>query len=108
VHRRDSAVKRSIEYYKSSEGKIKKRYINGRRNEPVPQAGLDETPVESCETGIDSTMVLHLQLTTSLIEGRAVSLKEVIGMVEKILRQLSIGKSKKMFYIHDRWQTKPP
>jgi len=53
-------------------------------------------------------MVLHIQLTTSLIEGRAVSLKEVIGMVEKNLRQLRIGKSKKMFYIHGRSQIKPP
>jgi hypothetical protein len=108
VYRRDSAVKRSIEYYKSREGKIKKRYLNGRRNEPVPQASPDETPVKSCETGVDATMVLHIQLTTSLIEGRAVTLKEVIGMVEKFLRQLSIGKSKKMFYIHGRSQTKPP
>ena len=108
VHRRDSAVKRSIEYYKSPEGKIKKRYLNGRRNESVPEASPAETPVDSCETGVDATMVLHIQLTTSLIEGRAVGLKEVIGMVEEILRQLSFEKSKKMLYINGWSQPKPP
>lgn len=108
VHRRASAIKRSIEYYKSYEGKIKKQYINGRRNEPVPEASPDETPVDSRETGIDATIILHIQLTTSLIEGRGVGLKEVIRMVEKILRQLSFEKSKKMLYIHCQSQIKPP
>jgi len=86
----------------------KKEYINGRRNDPAPEASPAEAPVDSCETGVDQTIVLHIQLTTSLIEGRAVGLKEVIRMVEKILRQLSFEKSKKMLYIHCQSQIKPP
>ncbi len=87
---------------------MKKQYINGRRNDPAPEASPDETPIDSCETVVDATIVLHVQLTTSLIEGRDVGLKEIIRMVEKILRQLSLGNSKKMFYIRGQWQTKPP
>lgn len=108
VHRRESAIKRSIEYYKSAEGKIKKRYLNARRNDPVPEASQDDTPIDSCKTGIDPITVLHIQLTTSLIEGRLVGLKEILRMVNHILRQHSIDKRKKMPYRGDRHHPKPP
>jgi len=101
-------VKRSIEYYRSREGKIKKQYLNGRRNDLRPEASPTEAPVDSCETSVAPAVVLHIQLTTSLIEGRSVTLKEVIRLVEKIMRQLSFAKSKKKVYIHDRSKTKPP
>jgi hypothetical protein len=38
---------------------------------------VDEPSVETGETGVDATMVFHIQLTTGLVEGRAVSLAEV-------------------------------
>ena len=126
VHRRNSARKRCIEYYKSDAGKIKKGYLNERRNEPVAEASPDETPmaetpaddtsrdkkppdktpVDCCKTGVD-TSILHIQLVTSLIEERVVSLKEVIRMIDR-LRQLSFDLSKKMLYSHCKSQTKPP
>ena len=108
MNRRDSAIKRSIAYYKSREGKIKKRYLNARRNDPLPKASQDETPIDSCETVVEPTIVLHIQLTTSLIEGRSVGLKEVIVMVERILRQHSIDKGKKVPYRVDGHHAKPP
>ena len=108
VHRRESAIKRSIEYYKSAEGKIKKRYLNARRNDPVPEASQDETPIDSCKTGIDPITVLHIQLTTSLIEGRVVGLKEVLRMVNHILRQLSIDNRKKFAYVDSCHGKIPP
>jgi hypothetical protein len=108
VHRQKGAIKRSIEYYKSPEGKIKKQYLNARRNDPVAEGCQDETPIDSCEAGVDPNIVLHIQLTTSLIEGRAVGLKEVIGMLERILRQHSIDKRKKVPYRGDRLHAKPP
>jgi hypothetical protein len=108
AHRRDSAIKRSIEYYKSPEGKIKKQYLNARRNNPLAEGSQDETPIDSCETGVDPSTVLHIELTTSLIEGRVVGLKEVIEMIERILRQHSIDKGKKVPYRGDRDHTNPP
>ena len=88
------AIKRSIEYYQSEEGKIKKRCLNSRRNEPATQ----RTQVEPCETGVEPAIVFHIQLTTSLIEGRAVDLKEIIMMIERILRQHSIDTGEKVPY----------
>jgi len=52
--------------------------------------------------------VLHIQLITSLIEGRGVGLKEVIGMVDRILRQHSIDKRKEMPYRGDCHHANPP
>jgi hypothetical protein len=108
VHRRESAIKRSIEYYKSAEGKIKKQYLNARRNDTVPEPSQDERLINSCETSVDATVVLHIQLTISLIEGRAVGLNEVIRMVDRILRQHSFDKRKKMPYRGDPHHAKPP
>jgi len=51
---------------------------------------------------------LHIQLTTSLIEGRVVGLKEIIRMVDRILRQHSIDKRRKMPYRGDYHHAKSP
>lgn len=71
-------------------------------------SSLDETPIDSCESGVDTSLILHIQLTTSLIEGRAVGLPEVIRMIDKILRQRSIDKRKKMPYRVACHHGKPP
>ena len=102
-------MKRSDEYYRSPEGKIKKKYLNSRRTvSPRLVSSPDETPIDSCESGVDTSLILHIQLTTSLIEGRAVGLQEVIRMIDKILRQRSIDKRKKMPYRGACHHAKPP
>ncbi len=106
--RTKSAIKRSIEYYKSPEGKIKKRYLNARRNGSCAESSPDEKPVNNCEPEVDQVTVGHILLTTRLIEGRAVSLKAIAGMIAQILRQLSIDKRKKFPYGNFKPQTKPP
>ena len=108
IHRRDSAVKRSIEFYKSTAGKIKKQNINNRRNDSRPKAEPTKPPENSYEFGIDTTIVSHIRVTTSLIEGRPVAFKEAIRIVAKLLRQLSFDSMKKMVYGNSRTQTKPP
>lgn len=101
-------VKRSVEYYRSAEGKIKKRYLNARRNQRFSRFHSDEGVVDRCESGIDKTTLFHIQLTTSLIEGRVVVLREVIRMIDSILRQLSIDKRKKWSYPDFEHPNNPP
>lgn len=103
--RAKSAIQRSIEYYQSPEGKVKKRYLNARRN---GKSTPDEKPVNDGEPALDQAVVCHIQLTTRLIEGRAVSLKEILGMIEQILRQLSIDKRKKLPYLGASDHDNPP
>ena len=104
AHRRERAIKRSIEYYQSHEGKIKKRYLNACRNEPASERIQNE----ACEIGIEPSVVAHIHLITSLIEGRAVGSKDLIMMIERILRQHSIDKGQRVPYRGGRDHAKPP
>jgi hypothetical protein len=97
-----------MEYYQSSAGKKKKRYLNGRRTASVEDGIEDKKVIENSETGIALSTLLHIQLATSLIEGRSVVLKEVIVMVDRILRQHSIGKGKKLLYLCSDRHGNPP
>jgi len=74
----------------------------------LPEEDPDKALVNRCEIHIDPIIVLHIQTATSLIEGRDVPLKEILGMIEKILRQLSFDKREKKFYLHCRSKSKPP
>jgi len=62
--------------------------------------------MKSCECDVDT--VVHIQLTTSLIQGRPVAFPEVIRMIERILRQHSIDKQKSMPYGGAVTYNKPP
>ena len=109
VHRGKSAIKRSAAYYKTPEGKIKKQQLNARRNAPrLSDSSPDEETLHSFEYGVDTTTISHIRLTTSLIEGRAVGLQEVIGMIDHILRQLSMYRRGKIPYVGPGRHQKPP
>lgn len=86
--RKRRSKERSTAYYQTSDGKTKKQMLNARRKgERMP------TPPK-----VDRPLIVHLQVVTSLIEGRAVSLAEIASMVKEILRQPSIGKWGKCVY----------
>ena len=108
AHRRVEAIKRSIEYYQTPEGKGKKQQLNSRRNAAISEGIEDEKVIDSRETEVAPGTLLHIQLTTSLIEGRFVGIKEVMVMVARILRQHSIGKGKKILYLCSSRHGKPP
>jgi hypothetical protein len=89
AHRKKSSQERSAAYYQTPEGKFKKKDLNSRR------ADRDKTtPVEDP----DQSLLVHLQLVTSLIEGRQVVLSEILSMVKRILRQPSFDKQGKCIY----------
>jgi len=108
AHRTKNEIQRSIEYYRSKEGKIKKKYLNARRNGRMVESNPDEKPPEVGEIEVDQTTVFHIQMVTGLIQGRAVSLKEVIGLIDKVLRQLSIDVDAKLAYAWPCQQKTPP
>ncbi len=57
----------------------------------------EETIDNGCE--MDRGIVNHVQMVTSLIEGRIVSLDEIYRMLNSILRQHSIDSAEKSFYV---------
>lgn len=104
LHRKRSSVNRSVEYYRTPEGKFKKKIQNGKRGvlaqarlNHFEQAGsrlvLQErkftAPVPCC----------YLRMVISLIEGRRVSAAEILAMLSRVLRQHSIVCRRRIDYV---------
>jgi hypothetical protein len=107
AHRRKKSNRRSTEYYRTQEGKEKKKHLNAARSR---QNRLSKPGPEEKEDGraVDSAMVGHIQLVCSLIEGRWVGLSEILAMLDKILRQHSIDCCVKLPYGLRNAQRYPP
>jgi hypothetical protein len=97
THRKNTARKRSDEYYQSEEGKSQKKELNKRRskrNNPNGEIICNEPD----EIEIDNTTLVHIKQVTSMIEGRSIASEKIILMIKQILRQLSIDSGKKIGY----------
>ncbi len=94
-HRKRSSSKRSVEYYRTEEGKLKKKIQNGKRR----KADLVERTLAPDESGFDAGMVSYLQMMTSLIEGRLVSRMEILAMLARAVRQHSMVGRRRIDYV---------
>jgi hypothetical protein len=81
AHRRRESTQRSVAYYQDETGKMKKRIQNGRRGAQAAK------PAPATGEGPSETLVEHLRVVTSRIEGRRVSREEIL---ELLLRQRSM------------------
>lgn len=97
ARRRRKSMERSSAYYRTPEGKIKKQQQNARRGGREKAA-----PPEP-----DQSVIVYLKVVTSLIEGRPVAFSEVISLVQRILRQHSIGWKPNHLY-NASYRDKPP
>lgn len=93
AHRRGQADRRSRAYYRDEPGKLKKRLLNARRRKPsrpirasVPSVAPDQSELLPW----DRPILLYVRLLVRLIEGRAVSLDEVVEMLARAVRQHSM------------------
>jgi hypothetical protein len=100
-----------VEYYRTTEGKFKKKLQNGRRSKT--EAVLNEC----AQTGanlvvqrrrIGSPMVCYLRMVTSLIEGRRVNAAEILEMSARILRQHSLCRRKRIDYVLEYLNERAP
>jgi hypothetical protein len=111
AHRRKSSTYRSTEYYRSNEGKQKKKELNKGRSQQsrLAQSRLEEKGNDDDgRSKFDAATVSHIQVVTSLIEGRFVGLTEIFVMLDIILRQHSIVIGGKLFYDAGCGQKAPP
>lgn len=78
---------------------------NGKRRRPPRHAdvqGLGEEKglaLEAKEGKCNEEMVEHVRMVTSLIEGRKVSREEILQMLDRAVRQHSIGRERRVDYI---------
>lgn len=102
--------RRSVEYYRSREGKVKKRLHNQRRRSrrpPVPaqvhQADRGSRTTKE-EMSLDSGIVRYVQIVTSLVEGRQVSKAEILRMLVRAVRQHSMAHRRRRDYVLSCWK----
>ena len=105
THRKQRSTQRSVEYYGTEEGKTKKKMQNGKRSKSKATINSDNPPEEArrdlvldgCSFNAD--MVGYVRMVTSLIEGRRVSLDEILEMLTRAMRQHSIGRRRNIDYV---------
>jgi hypothetical protein len=109
-YRRHAASRRSEAYYRTKEGRDKKRTLNQKRylvyhdEASEPEAKEEAMAEESSKESI----IEHVRMVTSLIEGREVSLEEIKEMLKKKERQRSLTRRRRVEYIVDHLNKDPP
>jgi len=109
-HRRRGTSRRSAAYYRTKEGRGKKRALNRKRYLVITDE--DRAPVteegEVQEEGVVAPILEHVRMVTSLIEGRFVGLDEIREMLKKISRQRSLTHRRRVDYIVQHLNKDPP
>jgi hypothetical protein len=104
AHRKRRSTERSVDYYGTDEGKVKKKIQNDRRSQAEarvshPAEVLPSLQVEREGIRLDAAIVGYVGMVTSLIEGRRVSEEEIVEMLVRVLRQHSIVRRRRMDYV---------
>jgi len=102
---------RSVAYYRDPIGKEKKRALNGKRAKPKSDA--DRTAVrpaalESGSTRWNRLMLEYVRMLVSLIVARSVSRTEIVQMLQRVLRQHSLGRRREIDHALIWLQEHPP
>ncbi len=98
ARRRQKSTERSVEYYRSKEGKKKKIALNQRRNRTEHISASASDGAIGIEIKADQAILSHIQVVVSLIEGYRVVLEIIKTVVAKFLRQHRIDLSKNLLY----------
>ena len=97
AHRKQRSTERSVAYYATSEGKVKRKMQNGKR----AQGGVpaDANPPTPAAPEFPAGMVGYVAMLASLIEGRPVSEEEIVRMLLRAMRQHSMARRRRMDYV---------
>ena len=101
-HRKRHSRKRSTEYYRTAEGKFKKRMQNSKRGKVAAKESLSEesqAALEPSEASFNAHMVDYLGMAISLIEGRPVTTAEILEMLSQTMRQHSLVRGRRLDYV---------
>jgi hypothetical protein len=113
VHRKRRSAKRSAEYYRTPEGKSKKKRQNRKRSGAEPKAVINERPevgkyLALPECRIGGAICCYLRMVISLIERRRVSAEEILEMLARTVRQHSIVRRRKIDYVLEHLKKRAP
>ena len=94
-----------MDYYRTPEGKLKKKAQNDKRGEVEAEADLGGRPpgakrdlvLHECK--FDMRMAGYVRMVTSLIEGRRVRVVEILEMLARAVRQHSMVRRRRIDYV---------
>jgi hypothetical protein len=102
---------RSVEYYKSDVGKVKKKVLNGRRKKEAstdsPHINREEKKAAK-DAGLDKQIVQYIKTIVELISGIRMDFYEVLEMVKGVMRQHSIDRRRRFLYLFNKVLAMPP
>ena len=87
AHRRRQSDRRSAAYYRDEAGQEKKRALNAKRRKTPARPSPPPPPAAELPPAWPRPMLPYLRMVTSLLEGRPISLAEVVAMLLRALRQ---------------------
>lgn len=99
AQRKRRSTERSVEYYRTAEGKFKKKIQNDKRDRGEAKADCADSQSGQNVVRFDRYMVRHVRIVTSLIEGRRVSLSEILEMLARAVRQHSMVGRRRIHYV---------
>jgi hypothetical protein len=101
AHRKEQSAQRSAAYYREPKGKRKKSDLNQRRRLSAPTSG-PKSPArkipagEQPSTQANPTIVEHVRMVVSLIEGRPITRRAILQMLAENLRQHTMVRRSKI------------
>lgn len=112
AHRKQQSTVRSVAYYRDPIGKKKKRELNGKRAKPKSEgdrpAACPAAALESGSARWNRLMLEYVCMLVSLIEARPVSRTEIVQMLQRVLRQHSLGYLRRVDHAVIWLQEHPP
>jgi len=113
AHRKQQSNRRSVDYYRDPKGKKKKSALNQRRASKAaakrpPAGGPGGSVPRKDSARWNAAMVGHVRMAVSLIEGRPVSRREVLAMLAKKMRQLTMCRRRKIDHALVWLKEQPP
>ena len=111
AHRKQQSTVRSVAYYRDPIGKKKKQALNGKRAMPKSEGNRPAAGPAGLESGSgrwNRLMLEYVRLLVSLIEARSVSLTDIVHMLQRVLRQHSLGRGRKIDHAVIWLQEHPP
>lgn len=106
AHRKRQSNQRSIAYYQDERGKVKKQQQNAKRRKKTVPVAASQLPEEGPLW--PEPVVEYVRMVTSLIEGRLVSLAEVLEMLRRVMRQHRMVRTRRIDQIVAWLNERPP
>lgn len=96
AHRRRESIQRSTAYYRDEPGRLKKRLLNARRSQPRPTLSQPAGSPPAEPLPWPHPILAYVRLLLRLIEGRPVTLDEVLEMLSRSVRQHTMVRTRRI------------